>query len=301
MQVSKVLNFDDPSNPAALRFNSEWLDGLTFEDLIELAANFTVQQMLERDMFQNRLTDNKPIYLHEFFYPLMQGYDSVAMDVDVEVGGTDQTFNMLTGRDLVKTLKNKEKFVVTCPFLMGTDGEKMSKSKGNFISLRDEPFEMFRKIMTVNDDFIVHYYDMVLDLPKTEQEQLTKRLADGENPLEMKKELAYSIVEMLYDTDQAAGAKTEFEGVVQGNELPSEIQEIDLSNFKLHTSTPLVQMLNDMKLVPSKSEARRLIEQGAVKIDGEKIVDIGYLINRPNGFILQVGKKHTVRIVNTSK
>lgn len=137
----------------------------------------------------------------------------------------------------------------------------MSKSKGNFISLRDEPFEMFRKIMTVNDDFIVHYYDMVLDLPKTEQEQLTKRLADGENPLEMKKELAYSIVEMLYDTDQAAGAKTEFEGVVQGNELPSEIQEIDLSNFKLHTSTPLVQMLNDMKLVPSKSEARRLIEQ----------------------------------------
>lgn len=285
-QISKVLQFDDPENPAEMKFNSEWLAPLTFVDLINLSAHFTLQQIIERDMFQERLAQNKPVYMHEFFYPLMQGYDSVVMNVDVEVGGTDQTFNMLSGRDLMKKLRNKEKFVITCEFLMGLDGQKMSKSKGNFISLRDEPFEMYRKVMALHDNLIEHYYDMIFD------DQTSETLLKTQNdPMQSKKDLAFQIVAWLYDEDQANEASTEFSKVVQGDEVPSEIPQITLSS-----PVPLVDFLAEHTEITSKSEARRLIQQGGLSINEEKITDIYHEV-QPEEAVIKVGKGTFIKIV----
>lgn len=286
-QISKVLQFDDPLNPAEMKFNSEWLAPLTFEDLIELSANFTLQQMIERDMFQERLTENKPVYMHEFFYPLMQGYDSVVMNVDVEIGGTDQTFNMLSGRDLMKKLRDKEKFVITCEFLMGLDGNKMSKSKGNFISLREEPFEMYRKIMTLHDNLIEHYYDMIF-ADWTPEIALKAK----DDPMQAKKDLAFRIVEWLFDEDSSKEAADTFARLVQQDEIPSEIPQITLTS-----SVSLVDFLVEHAAITSKSDARRLIQQGGVRINEEKITDITYEV-RPEDSIIKIGKGTFIRVVN---
>lgn len=293
-QVAKVLDFDDPDNPAQLMFNSEWLGTLTFGDLIELAANFTLQQMIERDMFQQRLKEHKPIYLHEFFYPLMQGYDSVAMDVDVEVGGTDQTFNMLTGRELMRVLKNKEKFVITCKFLMGLDGEKMSKSTGNYIALDDEPFEVYRKAMTIHDDLITHYYDMVFEASAETLADIQKRLDSGENPMVVKKELAHDLVVLLYDEKKAQAAAAQFQNLVQEDNLPDKIPTITYAGLK---KTDLVTILHDNNLAASRSDARRLIEQGAVSINGEKITDSAFVLIIQDDTIVKVGKAKWLKVV----
>jgi len=283
-QISKVLRFDDPENPADMKFNSEWLAPLTFEELLELSANFTLQQMIERDMFQERIAENKPVYMHEFFYPLMQGYDSVVMNVDVEIGGTDQTFNMLSGRDLMKKLRDKEKFVITCEFLMGLDGQKMSKSKGNFISLRDEPFEMYRKVMSIHDNLIQHYFNFIFNIEPTQNIET--------DPMAAKKDLALSIVEWLYDTEQATNAAEQFLKVVQGDEVPSEIPQIALTSPVL-----LVDFLIEHAAIVSKSDARRLIQQGGVRINEEKITDINHEI-QPEGSIIKVGKGTFIKVVN---
>lgn len=295
-QVSKVLNFDDSENPAELKFNSEWLEKLNFADLIEIAAYFTVQQMIERDMYQQRIKDNKPIYLHEFFYPLMQGYDSVAMDVDVEIGGTDQTFNMLAGRDLLHATKGKEKYVITCTFLMGTDGQKMSKSLGNYISLRESPFEMFRKIMTLHDNMIVHYFDMVLDKSQDELKEVEDTLSKGENPMNIKKELAHDIVEWLFDPQAAADAQKEFENIVQKDEMPQNIPTLSANVFD-STSVPLILALTKANFAQSNSESRRLIEQGAVKVNDEKITDVNFQIEVKKDTLIQAGKGKWVKII----
>lgn len=286
-QISKVLQFDDPNNPAEMKFNSQWLAPLTFTDLIELSSHFTLQQMIERDMFQERIKENKPIYMHEFFYPLMQGYDSVMMNVDVEVGGTDQTFNMLAGRDLLKKLKDKDKFVITCPFLMGLDGKKMSKSKNNFISLRDEPFEMYRKVMSIHDDLISHYYDMIF---AEQTEELTHLVQT--NPLQAKKDLAFKIVAWLYDENQANDAGNKFSRVVQSDEVPT-----DIATISLNQQLDLVDFLVMHARVTSKSEARRLIEQGGVSIDGEKVQDMQYMV-QPTESIVKIGKGTFFKIIS---
>ncbi len=286
-QISKVLQFDDPNNPAEMKFNSQWLAPLTFTDLIELSSHFTLQQMIERDMFQERIKENKPIYMHEFFYPLMQGYDSVMMNVDVEVGGTDQTFNMLAGRDLLKKLKDKDKFVITCPFLMGLDGKKMSKSKNNFISLRDEPFEMYRKVMSIHDDLISHYYDMIF---AEQTEELTHLVQT--NPLQAKKDLAFKIVAWLYDENQANDAGNKFSRVVQSDEVPT-----DIATISLNQQLDLVDFLVMHAQITSKSEARRLIEQGGVSIDGEKVQDMQYMV-QPTESIVKIGKGTFFKIIS---
>lgn len=286
-QISKVLQFDDPNNPAEMKFNSQWLAPLTFTDLIELSSHFTLQQMIERDMFQERIKENKPIYMHEFFYPLMQGYDSVMMNVDVEVGGTDQTFNMLAGRDLLKKLKDKDKFVITCPFLMGLDGKKMSKSKNNFISLRDEPFEMYRKVMSIHDDLISHYYDMIF---AEQTEELTHLVQT--NPLQAKKDLAFNIVAWLYNENQANDAGNKFSRVVQSDEVPT-----DIATISLNQQLDLVDFLVMHAQITSKSEARRLIEQGGVSIDGEKVQDMQYMV-QPTESIVKIGKGTFFKIIS---
>lgn len=286
-QISKVLQFDDPNNPAEMKFNSQWLAPLTFTDLIELSSHFTLQQMIERDMFQERIKENKPIYMHEFFYPLMQGYDSVMMNVDVEVGGTDQTFNMLAGRDLLKKLKGKDKFVITCPFLMGLDGKKMSKSKNNFISLRDEPFEMYRKVMSIHDDLISHYYDMIF---AEQTEELTHLVQT--NPLQAKKDLAFNIVAWLYNENQANDAGNKFSRVVQSDEVPT-----DIATISLNQQLDLVDFLVMHAQITSKSEARRLIEQGGVSIDGEKVQDMQYMV-QPTESIVKIGKGTFFKIIS---
>lgn len=291
-QISKVLSFDDPDNPAQIKCNSEWLATLTFEDVIELSAHFTVQQMLERDMFQDRLSENKPIYVHEFFYPLMQGYDSVAMDVDVEVGGTDQMFNMMTGRTLLKAMKGKEKFVITCPFLMGTDGKKMSKSVGNYISLRAEPFEMYRQVMTVHDDMVGHYFEMIFGYEEEKIKNVELRMK--EDPLGQKKELAFKVVQWLYDEKNAKEAADTFEAIVQNDETPDDIPSV--SNAMV-VGKKLVTVLVSFSLAESKSAARRLIQQGGVRLNGEKITDINYTLKESDtDIVLQVGKGRYLNI-----
>ncbi len=293
-QVAKVLNFDDTNNPAQLMFNSEWLGTLTFGDLIELAANFTLQQMIERDMFQVRIKENKPIYLHEFLYPLMQGYDSVAMDVDVEIGGTDQTFNMLIGRELVRVMKNKEKFVITCKFLMGLDGEKMSKSTGNYVALDDEPFEMYRKIMTIHDDLITHYYDMVFETPAERLDAIQQRIAGGENPMVVKKELAHDLVAWLHDEEKAITAAEQFQNLVQEDNMPEEVPTVRYAELE---KNDLVTILYDNNLAASRSDARRLIEQDAVSINGKKITDTGFVLTAEQDTIIKVGKAKWLKMV----
>ncbi len=192
-QAEKILNFSG-KNPAEVRYNSHWLSKLTFEEIIKLTAHFTVQQMLERDMFQKRLTENKPIGLHEFLYPLMQGYDSVAMDVDIEIGGSDQTFNMLVGRQLLRDLNGKEKFVITLPLLEGTDGRKMSKSFNNSIDLTDTPNDIYGKIMSLKDDLILKFFEMTTEIPIGELKAIRNKFKEN-NPINLKKKLAFTIVE----------------------------------------------------------------------------------------------------------
>ena len=271
-QVSKILDFNNPENPVELRFNGDWWDRMTAKDMIELAAYFTVQQMLQRDMFQKRLAENRPIGLHEFLYPLLQGYDSVAMDVDAEVGGTDQTFNMLAGRTLVKAIQDREKFVLTGPLLEGTDGRKMSKSYGNVIGVNDEPYEMYGKLMSLKDELITKYFDLVTDVDEREIEAMARDLAAGAvNPMVLKKRLAANIVTRLHSAEAAAGAAERFEREVQRHELPSDIPEVFLPRGG---DWPVIDLLVACKLATGKNDAKRLVEGGSVEYDGAKVTEV---------------------------
>lgn len=286
-QVSLILNFKG-NNPAEIRFNSQWLGEMDFAEIIKLASNFTVQQMIERDMFQERLERNRPIYLHEFLYPLMQGYDSVAMGVDAEIGGTDQTFNMLAGRDLMKSLRNKEKIVFTCPLLPGTDGQKMSKSIGNVINVFDEPKEMYGKLMSIRDDLITTYLEMTTDFHREEINNFRSQLEEGENPMEIKKVLAYTVTKFYHGEESAQQAEKYFERVVQEGKTPSDLRvvragspgKVDLVDALLYTET-----------VTSKSQAKRLIDQGGVEVDGVKITDLSKTVDPHKEPVIKIGKR----------
>lgn len=280
-QAAKILNFDG-KNPAEVKFNSEWLAKLNFEDIIEISSNLTLQQIEERDMFVKRKQEGKPIHLHEFWYPLMQGYDSVAMDVDLEVGGTDQTFNMLVGRQLMKALKNKEKFVLTVPLLLGTDGNKMGKSTGNYIAIDETPTQMYGKVMSINDDLIKQYFDLTTDIDP-ESVDLTK-------PMEAKKQLALEIVRIYHGKDEAKKAEEDFQNTFQKGEMPDSIPTIKIKE----PSIELADFLVENNLAPSKSEAKRLIKEGAVEIDGQTVAESE--IKLENNQVIRVGKKKFVRI-----
>lgn len=289
-QISKLLDFSG-KNKAEIKYNSTWNKKLRFQDLIELGSKFTVQQFLERDMYQKRLKEGKPISLHEFFYPLMQAYDSVSMDVDMEVGGNDQLFNMLCGRTLMQKLKNKNKIVMTFQLLEGTDGRKMSKSYDNYVGVNDLPNDMFGKIMSISDDLIIKYFVLCTDLEMNEIEDLKMKMANGENPRNLKSRLAYEIVRIYHGEKNAKKASEEFDNVFKNKEKPTNIEKVSLE-----IDTNIVDVLVNFKLVSSKTEARKMIVSNAVSINDEKIKDQNFVFKKGKKYLIQVGKRRFIQI-----
>lgn len=293
-QASGYLKFDG-ENPAVVKYNSEWSDDMNFKDLIELSSNFTVQQMIQRDMFQERLKTEKPIYLHEFLYPLAQGYDSVAMNVDLEVGGNDQMFNMLCGRDLQKNLKNKEKFVMTTKLLADDTGKKMGKTEGNVVNLDEVPRDMFGQIMAWADGLIIPGFELCTNLPKEELAEIKEKMKDSDNnPRDFKLKLAYEITKINYGEDEARNARDYFVKTFSQKEIPENIQAIPSPAPNIS----IIDYIVETGLARSKSDARRKIEQGGVYIDGERITSVSFRLDSEihNGKVMKVGKKDFVRI-----
>ncbi len=258
-QASTFLSFSG-SNAAEIKYNSAWLSKMNFAQVVELASNMTVQQMIERDMFSNRLKEGKPIHLHEFLYPLMQGYDSVAMDVDAEVGGNDQTFNMLAGRNLLRSLKNKEKFVLTTKLLVDSTGKKMGKSEGNMITLADSATDMFGKVMSGADSLIIPSYELCTRVSDEEIEKEKVFLSNGGNPRDAKMRLGVVVVEVYHGKAAAEKAKESFVSVFSGGSMPSDVPEV-----KAVKGTALADFLISEKIVTSKTEFKRLVSEKAIK------------------------------------
>jgi len=291
-QVEKVLDFGG-ENPVKVMYNSTWLAKLTFVDVVNLAANFTVQQMLERDMFQNRIKENKPISLHEFLYPLMQGYDSVAMDVDLEVGGTDQTFNMLAGRTLLRKLKNKDKFVLTLELLEDNRGRKIGKTEGNIIAIASgNPQDLYGGVMSLGDDTIADAFTACTTLSLEEIEKIKTELAK-ENPMTYKKLLAYTLVAELYSKESARKAQEEFEALVQEGE-PTETTTAEMPAPGVTTVFEFLKIADSDQ---SSAEAKRLITQGGVEINGAKATNVNEQINLKSGDIVKIGKRRFVKMI----
>jgi tyrosyl-tRNA synthetase len=291
-QAGRFLNFGG-DNPVQIKFNNDWLGKMSFVDVIELAAHFTVQQMLERDMFEKRIAEGKPVHLHEFLYPLMQGYDSVAMDVDLEVGGNDQTFNMLAGRTLLKAIKGKEKFVMRCRLLTDPTGKKMGKSEGNMISLMDDPIDAYGKLMSWPDSMIISGFETLTNLSKEEIAVRKQKMEVGENPITLKRELAELVIGWAFSPEAAKQAAEHFTRVHQQGERPEEMAELELTEVEL----PILDLLVRGGLVTSKGEARRQVEQKAVHVDDVVIEDINTVIALRDGMVVQKGKRHFVKIV----
>lgn len=288
-QAEKILDFSNKENPVDLMFNSGWLSRLKFEDVLNIASRFTVQQMLERSMFQKRIADGKPVGLHEFLYPLMQGYDSVAMNVDLEIGGNDQTFNMLAGRDLSKAMRNKEKFVITMKLLSDPTGKKMGKTEGNMITLTDTSENMFGKVMSWSDEMIEGGLELCTDVP---EEELKSILAMG--PRDAKMRLAREIVAIFHGAEEGKKAEEYFVNTFSKKETPEDIrpsQAVDADEISI------LDFMVAEKLATSKGDARRKIEQGGVEINGEKITDWKTVLTKKDGgAVVKVGKIHFVKI-----
>ncbi len=293
-QIFKILN----PEKTEIVLNSTWLSKMSPEEFIQLSGKMTVARMLERDDFQKRYKANQPISIHEFLYPLIQGYDSVALKADVEIGGTDQKFNLLVGREIQKEWGQEPQVVLTMPLLEGLDGvQKMSKSLGNYIGIEEPPGEIFGKVMSVSDDLMWRYYELLSDRSLKEVEELKKRVAEGDlHPMEAKKRLALEITQRYHSEKEAKACREEFERVFRDRELPQEIPTVSIS-WK-EGEVWIVKALTESKLVKSSSEGRRMIQQGAVQINGTKITDLDYKLTVPDGeHILKVGKKRFVRLV----
>ena len=293
-QAAKILDFQSETNPVEVRFNGEWWDTKSSRDMIELAAYFTVQQMIQRDMFQKRLAENKPIGLHEFLYPLLQGYDSVALNVDAELGGTDQTFNMLAGRTLVKGILGKEKFVLTGPLLEGTDGRKMSKSYGNVIGISDPPYDMYGKVMSIKDELIPRYFELLTDVPEDELGRMSQELADGTvNPMVLKKRLAADLVTRFHGPEAAREAAERFTREVQRREIPVHVPTVELP---FGGAWPLVDLLVTTRLAAGRNDAKRLIEGGSVEVDGRRVTDPRAAVDVHDGMVVRGRRRQFVRL-----
>jgi tyrosyl-tRNA synthetase len=291
-QVFKIL---DPGKTRVV-FNSTWLGKLSSYDMIKLASQLTVARMLERDDFRKRFDGGKPISIHEFLYPLIQGYDSVAMEADVELGGTDQLFNLLMGRDLQRSRGQEPQIVLTMPLLEGLDGiNKMSKSLGNYIGITESADNIYGKVLSVSDDLMFRYYELLSDLESRAIEELAGKVKDGSlHPKEVKKQLARELTARFHSPDAALAAEENFEKVFKKGGVPDEIEE-----FSCSASEPvwLPQLLVDTALVKSTSEGRRMIKQNAVSIDGEKTTDINGTVEPKGKVLLKVGKRRFCRVV----
>ena len=339
-QASKILDL----SKIEVRYNHEWLEKLKFQEIMGLASHFTVQQMLQRDMFKERMSwkvicvncnerFNSPIQFkstedlkgaklegntvkcphcgkmtpcnkenllpppspvtpNEFLYPLMQGYDSVHMEVDLEVGGNDQLFNMLAGRTLLKAYKNKEKFVLTTPLIEGTDGRKMSKSYNNTIDITDPPSDMFGKVMSMADEMIIKYFQLCTDVPLKEINEIEADMKSGGNPRDAKVRLAREIVTLYHSADAGRHAEDEFINVFKKGGLPDDIPEFNLSG-----DHNIIDLLEACNLIDSRADAKRLIKQGGVKVSDKKVDDTNAMIHLEKDMVIQVGKRRFAKII----
>ena len=295
-QIFKILE----KKKTKIEFNSKWFKKMSSSDLINLSSKMTVARMLERDDFSKRYKNNKPISIHEFIYPLVQGYDSYELKADVELGGTDQKFNLLVGRDIQKSFGMEEQIIMTMPILEGTDGiRKMSKSLNNYIGLRDKPDVMFGKLMSISDNLMWRYFDLLSFKSSSEINKIKEQTSKGLNPMEAKKVLSLEIVSRFHGEEKALEAKEEFINRFSKGKNPSEIKKVEYI-FK-NKSISIIDLLSDDnlgsdKLCKSKSEAKRMLSQGAVKIDGKKVLDLTYQIKNPSENTYQVGKLKYLRI-----
>jgi tyrosyl-tRNA synthetase len=279
-----------------IRYNSEWLGKMTFEDVIRLASKYTVARMLERDDFSKRYKSGEPISIHELLYPLAQAMDSVAIEADVELGGTDQKFNLLVGRDIQREFGQEPQVIITMPLLIGTDGvEKMSKSLDNYIAFNDPPFEMYGKTMSIPDELIYDYFLLTTDLSPTEIENIKKQLNDPSvNPRDLKRRLAWELVRMYHGVEEANKAQEEFDKIFVRKEIPEELEEFEIEQGD--GKIRIVELLVQTGLANSKSEAKRLIQLGGVSIDGVKINDIDATVGLDKSFVIKVGKRKFLKI-----
>ena len=290
-QIYKILEHDKTE----ICFNSKWGNALGADGMIKLAAKYTVARMLERDDFKKRYASNKPISIHEFLYPLMQGYDSVAMHADVELGGTDQKFNLLVGRELQKEHGQEPQVILTMPILEGLDGvKKMSKSLDNYVGIDEPADEMFGKLMSISDELMWRYFELLSFRPWKEVEQLQKEVAQGANPKDMKTRLALEIVERFHSKQAAKDANEEFTARFQQGALPSRIDEKQV--LARGDAMPIANLLKDSGLVASTSEGMRMLKQGAVRIDSEKVDDPALAISVGKTHVFQVGKRRFARV-----
>ena len=289
-QAAHVLDIDK----LKIVYNSHWLNKMNFSDVINLSSRYTVARMLERDDFTKRYQSEIPISLHEFMYPLAQAMDSVHLKADIELGGTDQKFNLLVGRDLQREYKQDPQVVITLPLLEGTDGkDKMSKSYGNDIGLTDSPEDMYGKAMSIKDEMIVKYFILAADASDELIDTVKSNLSDkAHNPRDSKRLLGRTLVELYYDKDQANKAEEHFDRVIVNKNIPEIIPEYHVKSEML-----IVDILYSSEMVKSKSEARRLISQGAVSIDGEKIIDVSFMLSKKPGSVIKIGKRRFLKIL----
>ncbi|MBX9137614.1 MULTISPECIES: tyrosine--tRNA ligase [unclassified Clostridium] len=288
-QIFKVLDKEKTD----VKFNSEWLSKMNFEDVIRLGSKMTVARMLEREDFKKRYENQMPISIHEFFYPLMQGFDSVELKADIELGGTDQRFNLLMGRMLQKEFGQEPQCTIMMPLLEGLDGiNKMSKSLGNYVGIDEEANVMFEKIMTILDNLIIKYFELVTDVHPDDVEEIKKSLKEGVNPRDIKIQLAREVVELYHGKDAVKGAEERFRLVFQKNEIPNDIKTVEVKKEEFNLSEIIVKN----GLVKSKNEFRRLVEQGGVKANAEKLNNIEQLIITDE-IVIQIGKKKFIKVI----
>ncbi|MGG7057280.1 tyrosine--tRNA ligase [Clostridium nigeriense] len=288
-QIFKVLDKDKTE----VKFNSEWLSKLNFDDVLKLAATTTVARMLERDDFQKRYKNNVPIGIHEFFYPLMQAYDSIALEADIELGGTDQTFNILMGRTLQKTMGQEQQIAMFMPILEGLDGiEKMSKSLGNYIGVNEPANVMFKKVMEVPDNLIIKYFELATDEHPDEIEKVRKRLESGENPRDIKFELAKIITGLYHSQEELKEAIVFYNTAFSKKAIPDNIPSLNFTGSNLRD---IIDDLLKEKYIPSKKEFNRLLEQGGVQLNGEKIKDLDTTLKEDD--VLKIGKKKFLKLI----
>ena len=306
-QFFKILD----KSKTEIHFNGEWFKGMTFAEIMELATKFTVARLLEREDFSTRMKNGIPISIHELFYPLMQGYDSVAIKADVEIGATEQTFNLLAGRTIQTAYGVDPQVVLTMPILVGIDGEKrMSKSLGNYIGIDEPPREIFGKVMSIPDNLIYEYFEMAADATVEKTEEIKQKLAQPDvNPMDIKKELGETLVDMYHPKGSGHQAREEFERIFSQKQLPDEIERISAEQLRLKgvddvTRIYLVHLISKTGLAKSNGEARKLIQAGAVTLDGDRISDPDFEFDlikmagdRGEGIVLKVGKRRFLRLV----
>lgn len=285
-QLKTILDI----NKLTVKYNHDWLEKLDLTDVLNLLSKFTVSQMISREDFAKRLAANKPVSLIEFMYPILQGYDSVALDADVELGATEQKFNILRGRDLLKDFGKEPQICLLMPILVGLDGvEKMSKSLGNYIGIKDSPNDMFGKIMSITDDLMFTYYEQITDVPIEEIEIIKKEM----HPMEAKKKLAMELIKIYYSEKEAIEAREYFENVFSKKNLSIDLPEIKIELNEI----PIIDLLvNYLSFYKTTSEARRVISQGGVKINDESVKDISYILKVEDNMVVKAGKKNIVRI-----